>query len=109
MNPGSDNRSNWTCLVILTLLLQALLPAVMHAGVGQRGVFAEICTAMGVQTVRIASDSSEEVGGSQQSQCLLCMIADTLALPHNPPLALVPLSQVESPTAPVVQNARAIA
>lgn len=72
---------------ILLVLVQALLPALLHASSGPRSYHAEICTTAGVQDVIVMDETADA-----QPHCQACVLAQ-YALPPapHPDPALSPL------------------
>jgi hypothetical protein len=69
------------------LLVQALLPLMLHAPAGARGHDTEICTAYGVKKIVIDDDA-----GTSQQHCQLCVPGQHGAYPGVASYAFLPLS-----------------
>jgi len=69
-------------VAIAALLVQALLPGVIHSAQAAPGVPTEICTAVGIKTIA-QTESGKWSPGSLSEHCALCTLADALALPSQ--------------------------
>lgn len=83
---------------MFVLLLQALAPVVVRALPGQMQT-AEICTALGVQTVQIAAQDGEPGDESATNHCPWCKLSDTAPLLPPPDSGARPVAGAGPPAA----------
>ena len=74
-------------LTFLALMLQTLLPGAAAASQGAGGQTIVICGAMGVQTVEVPSEPSQDDKGFAGLPCADCLAPSLAALPAPEPVA----------------------
>jgi hypothetical protein len=70
-------------LAIFALLVQVLLPAIVHAAAPGQSYLAEVCTASGVKTFVVELDAGDISVSSQH--CPVCNAGDIPTLPGGAP------------------------
>ena len=75
-------------IALFALIVQAVLPSVIHAAASRNAGLAEICTAFGIKKVAL-KDADAPDSGIQRQHCPVCSVADAFALPVS--LGLLPL------------------
>jgi hypothetical protein len=100
------NRTLFSWLAILAILLNALAPAVTHAltqpngGSGAQSAWLEVCSAQGSTWIRVGSDGgvleqtrekpADAPGGTASPHCPYCVThAASFAMPPSPAAAFV--------------------
>ncbi|MGH8809276.1 MAG: DUF2946 family protein [Noviherbaspirillum sp.] len=71
-------RATW--VAVFALLVQALLPSLLHASARKYVELAEICTAFGIKKVAVSAPDSAD-NSAQRQHCPICSVADTFFLP----------------------------